>query len=219
MKHESIRKYLLWGLALVGVMALGACKSARPAPRFESPISETAEIDLDRPPTANTLFRMGKMLAAQNGDRAAAAVFSTCIARYPKFIPAYVELADLRAGQRDYMGAVAVLEQALEHLPQSAVVHNNLGMLWLLADDYEQALAKFSTAVEQAPVDGRFLANRALALAMPGRYEEALDAYMRVVEAGAAHFNVGIVAAAHDDQDRAAYEFDRARSLGYVSSR
>ena len=99
------------------------------------------------------------------------------------------------------------------------MVHNNLGMLWLLADDYEQALAEFSTAVDQEPADGRFLSNSALALAMTGRYEEALDAYMLVVEPGAAHFNIGIVAAARDDQERAAHEFDRARALGYISSR
>ena len=219
MKSESIGTYLLWGLALVGVMSLGACQSSRWAPRFETPIPETAEIDLDRPPTANTLYRMGKMLAAQNGHRAAEAVFSTRIVRYPTFIPAYVEVADLRAGRRDYNGAIDILEQALERVPQSAVIHNNLGMLWLLADDYEQALGEFATAVEQSPADGRFLANNALALAMTGRYEEALDAYMQVVEAGAAHFNVGIVAAARDDQKRAAHEFDRARSLGYVNSR
>lgn len=219
MKSESIGTYLLWGLALAGLMSLGACESSRRAPRFDAPIPESAAIDLDRPPTANTLYRMGKMLAAQRGDRAAEVVFSTCIARYPTFIPAYVELADLCAGRRDYSRAIGILEQALERVPESAVVHNNLGMLWLLADDYEQALAEFSAAVEQEPADGRFLANKALALAMTARYEEALDAYMQVVEAGAAHFNVGTVAAARNDQRRAAYEFARARSLGYVSSR
>ena len=91
-------------------------------------------------------------------------------------------------------------------------------MLWLLADNYGRALTEFTTAVAQAPVDGRFLANKALALAMTGRYEEALDAYMQVVEAGAAHFNIGVVATARNDPARASYEFDRARSLGYVAS-
>ena len=219
MKSDSIRKNVLWGLALVGTISLGACEDSRRVPRFEAPIPDTASIDLDRPPTANTLYQMGKMLAAQNENRAAGAVFTTCIARYPEFIPAYVELADLRAGLRDYDGAIELLEQALDRVPQNAVIHNNLGMLWLLAHNYQRALGEFATAVEHSPVDGRFLANKALALAMTGKYEEALDAYMQVVEAGAAHFNVGLVATARNDAARASYEFQRAKSLGYVSSR
>jgi tetratricopeptide (TPR) repeat protein len=212
MKSRSSRILVLSG-ALTALVFIGGCNE-KPSLNIEQPV---AELEIDRPPTAKTLYRMGRMLAAQDKAREADAVFMACIDRFPDFIPAYIEAANLHMSRRDFDRAARILEHGLARVPSSAMLHNDLGMTRFLTDDYEGALVEFSAAVELAPGDGRFLANKAMVLAILGRYDESLESYLSVVDAGAAHHNVGVIARARQDEGRATLEFARAKELGFTA--
>lgn len=167
-----------------------------------------------RPPTAKTLYQMAKMLAARGRDVEAQTVLTTCLGRYPPFLPAYVEMADLHVRHRKFDAAIDILMQALERSPDDPIIHNNLGMCWLLRRDYEQSLAEFTKAAEASPDDARFRGNLALATGMLGLYEEALALYLQLVSPAQAHYNLALICEAREDQTRAKREFSIAKSMG-----
>ena len=173
----------------------------------------------DRPPTALTIFRLSRLLAAQGKDEEAVAALVNCIERYPEFPPAYEELANLYVRHRKIEDAARVLQQSLDINPWEPVLRNNLGMCWLMLERYELALEQFEIASKAAPDDARFVANVALALASLGRYDEALSLYHQIVPIGQGHYNVAIIARAHGDQARSVEEFELAAHYGvYVAS-
>ena len=204
---------------LGGVMLLGGCQndasnSATKANySAQSDLDEAFEKGANRPPTAETLFRMGRIFAGQGKDDEAYAVFRNTIARYPKFLPAYSELAHLQVRQRKVGGAILTLQDGLKHGSKDAVLHNDLGMCYVMSGDYEKAIASFADAAAHQPDDARYKANQAMALGMAGQYDESLSVYQEVLPLAEAHYNLAVVCEARNDMDRANEEYAKALAL------
>jgi Flp pilus assembly protein TadD len=169
---------------------------------------------MNRPPTASTLYRLGKLLVAQERAAEAESAFLSCVSRYPDYVPAYAALADLYVRHHRLDRAESVLRNGLEVAPSDAVLLNDLGMCYLMDNNVVEALDQFTSAVAHQPDDPRIRANRALAMGLLGRDDEALHQYERNGDRGVAHFNVALICEARGDHERAAEEFARARALG-----
>lgn len=202
-------------LALTIFAAAGCETTDHTTPFVNSGGIEFAEA-ADRAPTATTLFRVGKVLLAQEQHGRAETTFKNCIARYPRFLPAYEALADLYLRQQMIQAAGDVLREGLELTPESAILTNNLGMCELMLGNYEQALDAFKAAEVISSTDVRIRTNVAMATAHLRRYDEAFALYQELVSTGQAHYNIGVISGARDDQERSRQEFALARKNGVM---
>ena len=173
----------------------------------------------DRPPTVHTLHAMARLLAAQGQDAQCAAVLSTLLKDHPKFLPAHVDLAELYMRTEQVDKAITALGEARKLAPEDPVLLNNLGMCRMMKSQYDVALDLFIAAVDLAPRNTRYRANAATALGMLGKYDQALKAYEQMLGPAQAHYNLAVLCEARSDPDRAALEFARARSLGFLAPR
>jgi Flp pilus assembly protein TadD len=165
----------------------------------------------NRPPTAQTLFGLARLLAAQGRDDEAEPILRRILDEHPRFVPAYSELAELHLRHQRIGDAIGILQSGLNIAPKSPMLLNNLGLCWLLREDHERALHYFTLAAAQEPNNARFRSNMATALGKQGRYDEALAVYLQVVSRRDAHHNVGVLAETRGDHDRAAVEFVMAK--------
>jgi tetratricopeptide (TPR) repeat protein len=168
------------------------------------------------PPAAGTLYAMARVLAARGKQEQSAAVLARLIAEHRRFLPAYCDLAAHHLAQRRVDDAVATLYASLEVAPQDPVLLNNLGICSMSKGAYEEALSSFTQAASRMPQEARYRANMAASLGIMGRYEEAFALYQQVVPAAEAHFNLGVLCDARQDQARACDEYSQAKALGFT---
>jgi Flp pilus assembly protein TadD len=201
---------------LTGTVWCAGCQTT--TERTPVPYGQSMGLDDDfedaagREPTARTLYTMGRVLSAQGNATQADATLRACLQRYPDYLPAYAELAELYLRHRKLDAAGEILGKALELSPDDPVLNNDLGMCRLLAGDSQEALTYFERAAVAFPDDARYTANMAMVNGMLGQYDDALALYMEVVPTREAHYNVAVLAEANDDQERAALEYGLAGS-------
>ncbi len=193
---------LTLGAGLVLALALAGCRSTAPEDGFEYGSA--------RPPSVHTLHQTARVMASQGRDEECELVLNRLIAQHPRYLPAYVELAELYLRNDSPEGAAGALHAGLDVAPQDPVLLNDLGMLHVLREDYEPAIELFAAAAAHRPSDARLRGNLALALGMTGRYEESLDVYLQLVLAHEAHHNIGVLAEARGDEATATTAFARA---------
>jgi len=167
----------------------------------------------NRPPTANTLYSMARIVRAQGKEGVYRFVLQRIIRDHPTFLPAYCDLAELEARQSRFDAAMETLAAGLRVSPGDPILINDTGMCLLLMQAYEKSLEYFLKATTINPDDASYRANMAVALGMMGRYDESLSLYKQVVPASEAHHNLGVISSARKDLERAEKEFARAREL------
>lgn len=207
---------LLWVVGGLAALWMAGCASSNrplvpPSSEVNTPDAEF-ENSADRPPSAKTLYSMAQILEIQGNDPAAEYVLHKLVAQYPRFMPGYNDLAELQMRQRRLDDAMATLTAALRISPDQAVLVNNLGMCHLFQGEYEQSLRQFTRATALRPDDARYRGNLAMALGMLGRYDESLAVYQEILPARDAHYNVGVLCQARQDQARADTEFAAAQA-------
>jgi Tfp pilus assembly protein PilF len=148
---------------------------------------------VDAPPSAQTLYGMARILAAQQKYSQAEYTLRALIERYPDFAPAYCALAEHQMQKRHIREAESTLRAGLEVCPHDAVILNNIGMCSLIQNDYAEALDYFTKATTVAPDNARYRSNAATALGMMGRFEEALTIYEQLLPPGDAHKNITVL--------------------------
>jgi Flp pilus assembly protein TadD len=211
----EVRPYAgpMWlGLLMVPLLLAAGCGS--PADRYPGdPADDQFEQAADRPPTANTLYSLARLLAAQGRDADCETVLKKVITEQPDYLPAYCDLAELRmrAGRTD--DAIQVLTAGIHVAPKDPCILNNLGVCWMVKNNFGQALEMFTRAAAAAPANARYRANMALSLGMLGRYDESLALYEQVVPPHEAHYNLAVLCRARGDEERAKGEFAIARML------
>lgn len=184
-------------------------------PRSEVPYSVLSE-DRDfargaeRTPIPETLYSVSRLLVVQGRDGEADPILRRSIREHPDFIPSYFELAEIEMRAGRLGSAMETLTAAHDRDPENALLLNNIGMCWLLRDEYNRALEYFTRAAAKDPDDARFRANMATALGMSGRYDESFSLFRQVLNPGFSHYNVGVIALARDDHQRAVEEFSAA---------
>jgi tetratricopeptide (TPR) repeat protein len=220
MNRERIllrRSWIALGSALLVSAALAVSSGCHSQPQasYDPPpeLDDDFEKAANRPPTAETLYRLARLLAAEHKDAEAERVLLGAIERYPMYMPLYNELAEVYIRQRKVDAAISTLNEGLAVVSNDAVTLNNLGMSHMLKQDYEAALQAFTRATAADRDNARYVANMALAAGMLGRYDESLALYEQVMRPGQAHYNVAVVAEARDDMDRANAEYAMALQL------
>ena len=104
----------------------------------------------------------------------------------PRFVPAYVNLADLyRARGRDADGE-RILREGLKVAPNSAILHHALGLALVRMKRTGEALGEFERATALEPGNARFAYVYAVALHSTGKADAAIA---RLEKALAAHPN------------------------------
>jgi len=218
MKTANRHSMMYLPALFLGVLVVAGCQS--------SPTQKQADADAkaleaqdefqkaaNREPTPNTFYAMARILAAQQRETESQAILHKIIATHPDYLPAYNDLAESQIRQRQIDAAVGTLQAGLKQQPQQAILLNNLGMCSLINGQYGDALNWFTQAAGRDPNDSRYRANMATALGMLGRYDEALNLYTQIGPAADAHYNIGVLAEARKDRDRATQEFTQARQL------
>jgi tetratricopeptide (TPR) repeat protein len=119
-------------------------------------------------------MNIGTLLFARGGFDDAEAAFRNAIRLDSVFVPAYVNLADLRRQQgRDAEGD-ALLRTALKIAPDNAKVHHALALYLVRAQQPSDALDALRRAAELSPDNARFAYVYGIALNSAGRPNEAL---------------------------------------------
>ena len=144
-------------------------------------------------PNARTLYAMSRLLVLREREDKAEILLIRLINEYPKFAPAYCDLAELRLQQGRLEEAVAVLERGLGILPGEHVLINDMGVCRLVAGDYAGALEKFKTASDLNPREDRYKANKALALGLLGKSEQSLQLYRGMLTDEDARHNLDLI--------------------------
>jgi len=149
-----------------------------------------------RQPSARTLYAMARILVAKGRDRDAIYLLSRTVQQYPRFAPAYNEMAGIYLRSDRVNDAIEVLSMGLKHAPHDSVMHNNLGLCWLVKQEYARAADEFRIAADAAPDNPVFRANHALALGMLGRNDEAAKVYDGVISDVSIEHNLSVLARA-----------------------
>jgi Flp pilus assembly protein TadD len=170
----------------------------------------------DRPPTAETLHALARLCAADGQDNRCEQVLRQILTKYPTFMPAYVDLAELQVRQRRLDDALGTLEAASKISAHDPVVLNDQGMCRLIKGEYDKAFEAFSKASALQPNNSRYRGNMALALGMLGRYDESFSLYEQVLSPADAHANLAVLCAARHDQKRADQERLAAATAGQL---
>ena len=201
-------------LAALGLFAACASSSSADDKSMQMVPADDAYDSMGRHvPSTKTLYSMTRILAKQGKDAECEAVLTQLIADHPEFRPAYADLAELYMRHERVDSAIETLRAGVKVAPNDALLSNNLGMCYMLQGRNEDALASFTAAANGTPKDIRTRSNMAMALGMMGRYEEALSVYMQLMAPADAHFNLGVLAEARQDNERAAQEYETADTL------
>jgi tetratricopeptide (TPR) repeat protein len=157
--------------ALADAMA-GAAPSTQDAfDRAAKEYENSLQYNADRPESRTAL---GSFYSRQGRFGEAEAELRAALALDPRFVPAYVNLADLmRAQQRDAQ-ADTLLRAAIRQVPEAAVLHYTLGLTLTRLGRKGEALAEFERAHTLSPDDPRFAYVYAVALHSSGRTAAAL---------------------------------------------
>ena len=119
-------------------------------------------------------MNLGNLHASLGDVEKAESSYQAAIRLDPAFVPAYVNLADLKS--RTGMNAVAepLLRSALEAVPGNATLHHSLGLALVREQRYDDAIAELARAVKLAPDEARFAYVYGIALHDTGREAEGI---------------------------------------------
>ncbi len=143
-------------------------------PAFDRAIAEYEAVqkgNLDRP---EAWMNLGNLHAMRGDPAAADAAFRGALKRDVRFVPAYVNLADLRREQQREADAESVLREGLRAAPNAPALHEALGLALVRQGKKGEALAEFAAASKSAPTEPRYAYLHALALHDAGRRAEAI---------------------------------------------
>jgi tetratricopeptide (TPR) repeat protein len=152
----------------------GGQLDAASRPAFDRAIAEYEAVqkgNLDRP---EAWMNLGNLHALRGDAVAAEAAYREALKRDARFVPAYVNLADLRREQQRDTDAEAVLREGLRVAPNAAALHEALGLTLVRQGKRGAALAEFAAARKAAPAEPRYAYLHALALHDAGRRAEAI---------------------------------------------
>jgi tetratricopeptide (TPR) repeat protein len=138
-------------------------------------------VNIERPEShiniANLERMQGRLDTAERG-------YQTALTLNPRFVPAYVNLADLYRQWAREPDAEATLRAGLDRLPEEANLHHALGLSLIRQNRIEAAKAELKLAAESPNATPRFALVYAVALNSTGE----TDASLRYLEAAMQRF-------------------------------
>jgi len=149
---------------------------------FERGAAEYREAQLANADRAEAHVNLGQ-LAGEQGDWAGAErEFRTAIQRWPRFTPAWVDLAEAARRLRAEPAADSALRSGLEVNPASADLHHAMGLSLIRQGKARESLAELERAVKLDSTNARFAYVYAVGLhdlGQPARALEILDVATR----------------------------------------
>ena len=141
---------------------------------LDSAISSYIDAQLTNADRPEAHVNIGLVHFARERFDQAEQAFAQAIGVDSSFVPAYVDLAELRRVQgRDTDGEV-ILDSALAVAPDNGTVHHALGLLYVRQRRMQEALDAFRRAADLAPDEARFAYVYGVALHSEGRVDEAV---------------------------------------------
>ena len=134
---------------------------------FEAAQQENA----DRPEAP---LNLGNLYFARGETGQAEAAYRKAIALDPRFVPAYVNLADLYRAQKRDAESEKILRAGLQAVPTAGALHEALGLVMVRQGRKDAALAEFAAATKAQPDNPRHAYVYAVALDSAGRRAEAI---------------------------------------------
>lgn len=165
-------------LAMVPPRAL----EGRDAEALERAIGELLEAERLHADRADAWLRIGRVALDRGRAEEAASALDNALERDPSFIPALVNLADLRRMQGDEAEAEALLRRAIERDDEAAEAHHALGLLLVRTERTDEARPHFERAVELRPDNPRFHYVLAVATRDAGDLSAAIAVLERALE-------------------------------------
>jgi tetratricopeptide (TPR) repeat protein len=126
---------------------------------------------LDRP---EAWMNLGNLYAGNQEAARAEEAYRTAIERDPTFVPAYVNLADLKRDAQREAEAEAILRDGLRAVPKAAALREALGLALVRQGRKSEALAELEAAYKAAPDQPRYAYLYAVALHDAGRRADAI---------------------------------------------
>jgi arylsulfatase A-like enzyme/Flp pilus assembly protein TadD len=98
-------------------------------------------------------YYLGRALLGLGRHREAATHFEAALRRLPGYAPAYLELAEARAGTGDWDGSLRALREGQQQSPRQAGLFAAEAKLWRQRRRPGEALRAYRAAIERAPKD------------------------------------------------------------------
>jgi tetratricopeptide (TPR) repeat protein len=129
-------------------------------------------LNADRP---EARVNLGNLYAQRGQAGAAEAEYLAGRTLDPDFVPTYVMLAQLYAGQSRDADGERIVREALERMPDDAELHLTLGLNLVRQGRGTEALPEFARGAELDPANPRYAYVHGVALNSTGRTDEALE--------------------------------------------
>ena len=165
-RMEAARLLASASASEIGEGRLGALNAA--LAEFEAAQRENA----DRP---EAHVNLGSLYATQRKPEQAAAAYRAAIELEPRFVPAYVNLADLQRASGSEEAAERTLREGLHAVSHSAPLHHALGLSLIRQQRHADALVELARAAQLVPDDLRYVYVYGVALHDTGRSREAIS--------------------------------------------
>jgi tetratricopeptide (TPR) repeat protein len=117
---------------------------------------------------------LGGLYIAQGEFDAAKSALGRAIEINPRFVPAYVNLADLYRVLKDEINAEKTLRRALEVVPDSPVIHHVLGLTLFRQQHNKEAVNELRLAAQLDSGNTRYVYVYAVALNSTGDPQRAI---------------------------------------------
>jgi tetratricopeptide (TPR) repeat protein len=141
---------------------------------FDTAIAEYEAVqrgNLDRP---EAWMNLGNLHLDRGNADAAEEAYRGALQRDARFVPAYVNLADLKRARQSDAEAEAVLREGLRAAPAAPALREALGLTLVRQGRKAPALAELAAAQKAAPDEARYAYLYALALHDAGRRADAV---------------------------------------------
>lgn len=155
--------------------------SAQDRKRLDEALAEFEAVQAENADRPDALANLGNLYVSRGEAARAESAYQKALALDPKFVPGYVNLADLyRAGRRE-ADAERTLREGLRQSPNDGALRGALGLALVRQGKKKEALAEFAAAAKAAPDEPRHAYIYAISLDDAGRRADAL----KVLEAAA----------------------------------
>jgi tetratricopeptide (TPR) repeat protein len=128
-------------------------------------------VNADRP---ESQVELGVLLMNQGQIGAAKAAYQRALELDAKFVPAYVNLADLYASRGREDKALETLEKGIGQIPDSATLHHAMGLSLVRAKRHNEALVELKKATELTPTSARYYYVYGVALHSLGQKDQGI---------------------------------------------
>jgi predicted CXXCH cytochrome family protein len=147
--------------------------AAQDRKRFDAALAEFEAVQAENADRPEALASLGNLYLGLRDLARAEAAYRKAIVLDARFVPAYVNLADLYRGTRREADAERTLREGLRQLSNDAALRGALGLALVRQGRKKEALAEFAAAAKAAPDEARHAYVYAISLDDAGRRAEA----------------------------------------------